>query len=234
MSDTIESLLLRRALGRARPEDYVSWAVDELCRDVDSASLRVLAGLSVRLDRDEIESYFRLSCRELGLTEVDEATPPLEIASMIQRAYAQRRINSDEAVEMMAQLYESFEYQEELLEPWHSMREELADGEGYSYPSAALASVEHAVRMEWSLLDRATRLNLPRGWMRWSRCADCLHVGATRVVAPSLVARFLATLRQQPTWTRAVCERCGSPELTNLGNPHARAAFLDDVESQAV
>jgi hypothetical protein len=232
MSDTTESLLLRRALGRACPEDYVSWAVDQLCREADSASLRVLAGLSVRFDRDEIEAYFRRSCGELGLVEVDEGTPPLEVARMVQRAYAGRRVSADEAVEMMAQIHSSHEYQEELLEPWYNMREELAWGDGYYYPSVKLASVEDAVRVEWSLLDRATQLGLPPGWMRLSRCADCAHVGATRVVEPSFVARVLARLRREPAWSRAACEKCGSGQLTNLCNPDARAAFLDEVESR--
>ena len=234
MSDTTESLLLRRALGRARPEDYVDWAVDQLCRDADGAGLRILAGLNVQFDRDEVEAYFRLSCGELGLVDVDEATPPLEIARMVQRAYAQRWISPDEAVGMVADIYESSEYQEELLEPWYSMREELAWGDGYFYPPAALASVEHAVGREWSLLDRASRLDLPRGWMRLSRCADCAHVGATRVVGPSVVSRILATLRQRAALSRAVCEKCGSHQLTSLGNPDARAAYLDQVESRMV
>jgi hypothetical protein len=139
MSDTTESLLLRRALSRARPEDYVNWAVEQLCRGADSPSLRILAGLSVRFDRDEVEVYFRLSCGELGLVDVDEATPPLEVARMVQRAYAERRVSPDEAVE-----------------------------------------------------------------------------------------------RRRPAWSRAVCEQCGSGQLTSLGNPDARAAFLDEMESSAV
>jgi hypothetical protein len=234
MCDPTELLFLRRALGRARPEDYVDWAVDQLCGGADGASLRVLAGLSMRFDRDDVEAYFRLSCRELGLVEIDEATPPLEIARMVQRAYTQRKISPDEAVVMLADIYESTEYQEELLEPWYSMREELACGNGYLYPPEALASIERAVRREWHLLDRASRLALPRGWMRLSRCADCAHVGAMRVVGPSVVSRVLATLRQRPALRRAACEKCGSDQLTSLCNPDARGAYLEHLESSVV
>jgi hypothetical protein len=232
ISDSTESLLLRRALGRACPEDYVDWAVDQLCRDIDGSNLRILAGLSVRFDRDDIESYFRLTCRDLGLVHFDTAVAPLAVARMIQRAHELGRICSEETVEMVAELYESSEYQEELLSPWYSMREELAWREGYFYSPAALESVDRAVSREWGLFDRATRLPLPDGWLRRSRCSACAHVGVSQVRGPSRVTRVLATLARRPALSRAVCERCRSERLTSLGDPDARSAYLDELESK--
>jgi len=231
--NTTESLLLRRALGRARPEDYVDWAVDQLGRDVDSPSLRILAGLNVRFDREDIDRYFRSSCDELGLRDLPEATPPLDVAAMIRRAYDQSRIRAEEAIDMLADVHETWEYQEPLLQPWHSMRQELSWRTGYSYPPAALESVERAVATEWSLLDRASRLTLPAGWMKLSRCEHCEHVGPLRPLNPSLLRRLLAALTQPASSHGARCEDCGSQQLTQLTHPDARAAYLDTVERRA-
>src|SRR5690349_5791010 len=64
-------LLLRRALGRAQPEDCVAWAVECLCRGLDGPNLRILAGLSIRLDRDDVERYFLLALEEVGLADAE-------------------------------------------------------------------------------------------------------------------------------------------------------------------
>lgn len=232
VSDSTESLLLRRALGRACPQDYVDWAIDQICRGIDSSNLRILAGLNLRFDRDEVESYFLLSCRDLGIVHTDDAVAPLDVAGLIRRFYEQGRISSDETIEMMAELYESSEYQEELLAPWYSMREELSCGDGYFYPTAALQSVEVAVRREWGLFDRASRLGLPLGWLRGSRCTDCAHVGVSQMKGPSLVARVLARLMPRPALSRAICKTCGSERLMSLGDPDARSAYFDQLESK--
>jgi hypothetical protein len=231
VADTTEFLLLRRVLGRARPEDYVDWAVHQLCRDVDSLSLRILAGLNVHFDRDEIESYFRRTCRDLGLTDVEAKPAPREIVRMIRRAHDQGQLRADDTIDMMADVYESSEYKEELLAPWYSMREELAWGEGYSYPPAALVTVERAINREWSLFDRAAKLDLPPGWLRRSRCEGCAHVGVSHVRGPSTLARVLAAVTGRQCWSRAVCEECGSDKLLSLSDPDARTAYFDELES---
>lgn len=232
VSDSTESLLLRRALGRAGPQDYVDWAIDQICRGIDSSNLRILAGLNLRFDRDEVEPYFLLSCRDLGMVHIDAAVAPLDVTQLIRRSYEQGRISSDETIEMMAELYESLEYHEELLAPWYSMREELSWGEGYLYPTVEFQSVEVAVRREWGLFDRACRLDLPLGWLRGSCCADCGHVGVSQVKGPSLVARVLARLMRRPELSRAICKTCGSERLMSLGDPDARSAYFDQLESK--
>jgi hypothetical protein len=50
----IEVLLVRRAPAQAQPEHYVEWAARRLTAGDDTASLRILAGLSSRWDREEI------------------------------------------------------------------------------------------------------------------------------------------------------------------------------------
>src|SRR5262245_18422550 len=124
MQDRTETLFLRRALGRARPDYYVDWALDQLCHGADGSNLRVLAGLSARFDRDEIERYFHLACRELGVTEVGPITSPLETVRLIRPAYDLGDVPPAEAVQLMANVYQSSEHPEELLAPWHDMLEE--------------------------------------------------------------------------------------------------------------
>lgn len=233
MDEGDESLLLRRALGRTRPEDYVSWAVDRLCRDDDTPSLRILAGLSTRLDRAEIEPYFLLACHELGLADTAASSSPLETAQMIRRAYDRGHVPPAEAVEMMAQVYESSGHQQELLAPWYSLREGLAWREPYYYPLSALASVEQAVAREWSLLDRALALKLPPGWMRLTYCVQCEHVGHPRSKEPSWVVVFWSALTGRPAVSATTCERCGSTNITSLNDPEARSLYLARLHGQA-
>lgn len=172
-----EVLLLRRALGRAQPEDYVDWAVECLCDDLDGANLRILAGLSIRFDRDDVERYFLRACGELGLGDLGDRPSPLATARLIRRAFDRGRIRAADVVEMMADAYNFSDRREELLAPWNDMLEEMGDGQGYSYPHFALESLDDAVRREWSLLDRALALTLPSGWLRQTRCRDCGYVG---------------------------------------------------------
>lgn len=204
LDDRTESLLLRRALGRAQPEDYVDWAVDRLSHDVDGPNLRILAGLNPRFDQDDIEHYFQLSCGEVGLTGVGP-TSPMDTARMIRRSYEHGRIAPAEAVELMADVYQASGYQEELLAPWYGMLEEMRWGEGYFYSPAALASVEGAVRREWLLLDRALALALPGGWLGLTHCTDCGHFGEALVKEPSLVATIWGKFTRRPVWAARVC-----------------------------
>lgn len=231
VGELTDVLLLRRALGRAQPEDYVDWAVECLSDGLDGSNLQILAGLSVRFDRDDVERYFLLARGELGLGDAGEKPSPLATARLIRRAFDRGRIPPAEAVEMMADVYKSSDYREELLAPWNDMFEEMGDGEGYFYPHSALEPLDDAVRREWSLLDRALALTLPSGWLHQTRCKDCGHIGEVRIREPSLAETIMATIRRRPAWRRSVCARCGSMMLTSLGDPDARSAYLDSVET---
>jgi len=229
MDQETESLLLRRSLGRASPEDYIAWAVERLCQDCDTPALRILAGLNSQLDQDEIEHYFLLTRTELGIDDAPSARSPFATVRMIRRAYDARRAVPTEVVDMMAQVYESSAYQEELLAPWHNMREALLWREEYYYPLAALASIQQAVDREWLLLDRALALTLPQGWLRLVRCTECHRVGPVRVREPSVIAALWATLRRRRALSVVECERCRSTKITSLSDPDARAAYLEHL-----
>ncbi|MGC4086821.1 MAG: hypothetical protein QM756_02770 [Polyangiaceae bacterium] len=228
-SDATELLLLRRALGRATLDDYVAWAVDQLARNVDGPNLRILAGLSTRFDRDEIERYFVLSCRELGLSVTNAAAPVLDVARLVRTAHERGSVTAKEALEMMVDVYySSGPENDELLAPWQAMRAALEWGEGSIY-SGALTPLDAAIRHEWTLLERASRLSLPPGWLEFSRCSDCGHVGDIHVELAPLGARLLGAFKQQPAGLRALCEQCGSQKLTTLRNPAAREAYFDSL-----
>jgi hypothetical protein len=234
MAPSTELLMLRRALGRALAEEYVDWAVAELCRGDDGPNLRILAGLSPRFERAEVEPCFLLACAELGLSASGADAPALETAGLIRRAFESGELDPHDAIDMMADLYRSGEYQEEVLGPWERMLDELTFGEGYSYPREKLEPLEAAVRREWSLLDRALALSLPRGWLRQTRCANCWHVGHVRLVQPSLFARVLGNIRGKPPRFQVLCERCGSDRQSTLDDPDARAAYFDRLERHRV
>jgi hypothetical protein len=231
VGELTDVLLLRRALGRAQPEDYVDWAAGCLSDGLDGPNLRILAGLSIRFDRDDVERYFLLARGELRLGDPDKKSSPLATARLIRRAFDCGRILPAEVVEMMADVYKASDRREELLAPWNDLFEEMGDGEGYFYPQSAVESLDGAVRREWSLLDRALALNLPSGWLSQTHCKDCGHIGEVCVREPSLAETIMAVIRRRPARRRSVCARCGSMMLTNLRDPDARAAYLDSLDT---
>jgi hypothetical protein len=227
-----EELLLHRALERARPEDYLAWAVEQLGQDVDTPSLRILAGLSPRFDREEVERYFLLTAHELGLSVIEANAPPLEIARRIRQSHDRGAIDAGETVEMMAEVHRTWEYREDLLAPWRDMHEELSGCDGFCYPTAKLVALDDAVRLEWSLFDRALALRLPDGWIRLAYCADCGHVGRGDVEWPGVVARFIGAMRGRPVGGRTLCGRCASGNIRALTDPDVRSAYFAQMERQ--
>jgi hypothetical protein len=156
--------------------------------------------------------------------------PALQTALLIRKTYERGDASAVEAVHMMADLYQSSDHSEELLAPWLSMSEEIDWKDGYFYPPAALASLDDAVRREWSLLDRAITLCPPRGWLRSARCVDCGHVGDLALQPASVVASIVAAMARRIPRQVAVCAKCGSARHRWLGDPDARSAYLDQLE----
>ncbi|HEY6562190.1 MAG TPA: hypothetical protein VI072_33210 [Polyangiaceae bacterium] len=120
---TTELLFLRRALGSAQPEDYVQWAIEQLGDGADGPNLRILAGLSTRFDRDEVEHYFKLACSELQFDAPRADMSPLEVAALVRRSYERGDSSAIEAIHMMADVYRTSGYSEPLLSPWLRARE---------------------------------------------------------------------------------------------------------------
>ena len=224
-----ELLLVRRALDEATPDDYVDWALDQIARDVGGPNLRILAGLHREFDRHEVERYFLLTCEELGI-RVGATPSVLHAAQMARSVYERGEITAHAAVDVMGGLYRMSNDEEELLEPWFNMREELGGGAGYFYPAGKLEPLDAAVRLEFSLLARALALSLPRGWLKKTRCADCWHDGKVQVVQPSLGGRVLGILTGTPVGIQALCTRCGSERQGTLRAPDARSAYFDSLE----
>jgi len=66
---TTAGLFFARAAHDSRVSDYAEWAISQLERDVDSPSLRILAGLDAHDNRFETDMYFRRTLRELQIAE---------------------------------------------------------------------------------------------------------------------------------------------------------------------
>lgn len=224
--------MLRRVLGYAQPEEYVEWAVDLLCADTDGANLRILAGLNARIDRADVEEYFLLTCKDLGLqpTSVNDADP-LPTARLVHEAFSRGDVTAADAIRMIADLYRRSEYRETLLSSWWRMREQVDRGEGHSGSPEAPAALDDAVRGEWSLLERCLAAQLPSGWNLQSWCNDCNHLGELTLVQPTLADRFLRLVGLRSATSGIVCARCGSRRHRSLRERDVLLEYLDHVES---
>jgi lipoprotein-releasing system ATP-binding protein len=67
VEDEFVKLRARDCFGRAKDEDFIAWAGKALEAGLDTKSLRILAGLNLPRERDEIEPYFRKAVAELEL-----------------------------------------------------------------------------------------------------------------------------------------------------------------------
>lgn len=224
--------MLLRALGYAQPEEYIEWAVDLLCADTDGANLRILAGLNARIDRADVEEYFLLTCKDLGLQPISvNAAAPLPTARLICEAFSRGDVTAAKAICMMADLSHKSEYREPLLSRWRWMRQELDAGKGDSGSPEAPEALDDAVRRECSLLERCLAAKLPTDWILQSWCSDCNHLGELTLVQPTLVDRFLRLVGLRSAILGIVCAGCGSRRHRSLRERDVLLEYLDHVEN---
>jgi hypothetical protein len=220
-----------RALGCARAEDYVAWATERLAESLDSPSLRILAGLNVRLEADEVEAYFVRASEELGLKHEPPDSSPLETARLVRRAHEQQRLPAMTVVEIMSNVYASAG--EPWFAPWFRMRAALEDTApralGSAYPPSALEPLEDAVRREWELLERAKKLVPPERFLLFSRCCDCGHYGERVLSRAPLLARIKSVFTGGARY-RDACSACGSERARSLMDPAVRADYFAALE----
>lgn len=236
---TTLSLLLNRSMGFALPEDYVQWAMERLCEGLDSPSLRILAGLNTRFERDEVEPYFKKSCKELEIEMPASGVEPRKTAELVKRAYDLGDISAEDALRLLAALYQESDYSDPLLAVWYGIEEELSllgsGHEGYFYPTEALDCLEEVLEREWLLFTRALRLKLPQGFGRFIRCDRCGHIGESRLKHRTLTAKLKAMLPwsrpKPPMWNS--CRACGSYHYHSMTDPKVRDAYFNQLESQS-
>jgi len=238
-----ELLFLRRCLGETTAEDYVQWAVEQLCRDADTPSLRLLAGLNLTFERDEVEGFFLKSCSELELTAPKLDASVGETAAHLHAAYARGDLSARSLITALARLAHSFETHvsaddardRRALEFWIDMGAQLRSSEtdngagGDRYPTAALGRLDEAVQREWHLFERARRLELPPNFRHFVTCLSCGHTGPSGFRNPSFLRRVL----QRSPLVRTACTACGSMELARMTDPRVRSEYLAKLECAA-
>ena len=232
-----DTLLLHRSLGAALPQDYIDWAVDQLASGVDTPNIRILAGLSAKLDTEEIESYFRKVCLELGIDAPLKTAHFNGTVRLIRRAYDCREISASDAIDRMYDLYIESDFGDSLLSIWDNIIEELAlkgsgDG-GYFYPPDLLDSPGRLFITEFSLLERALNLKLPKDFMHYIQCSRCNHIGESVLKHRSWWDKLAAKLSFNKTpalWH--TCARCGSFEYACMWDPAVRDFYFSKLEKE--
>lgn len=235
---TTDTLLLKRVLGSAQPEDYVQWAVDLLCEGVNSYHLRILAGLDLRFEREEVEHYFMKTCTDLNIEAAPEDVGPRLAAGLVRKTYDQGAVSAQTALRMMADLYKISEYSDSLLAIWYEIDEELSlrgsGHEGCFYPPEALDSLDETFDREWALFERAAALSLPERFFQYIRCDKCGHIGEAKFSHKTFWDRCrakFAFFRSKPAlW--AACRACGSHDYRTMADPRVRDDYFQRVESE--
>jgi len=229
-------LLLNRSLGFAAPEDYVTWAVERLCDGDDGQALCILAGLNLTFDRDEVERYFQQSCEELGIDVPAQPDIPRNAAVFVWQGYEQRELSSETALDMMAALYSQSEYSDPLLAIWFYIQENLSlRGSGYEgcfYPPESLDDLDALFEREWHLYRRAAALDLPNGFLSYTQCLACGHVGEPSWKQRSLLDGIKARLSDRKPARWASCPACGSFDYRGMTDPKVRDDYFTKIEGE--
>lgn len=235
---TTDILFLRRCLGETTGEDYIVWAVEQLCGADDTPSLRILAGLNPALDRDEIEEFFLKACSELNLEAPKLDSSIGDRAVQLHAAYARGDLSARALVRVVAGLVRSPDNHSSVEEArdrmalafWMDMEGELAlagtDYEGTLYPVTLLSRLDDAVRREWELFEHARRINLPPNFRYYVMCVSCGHVGSPGWRNPS----FLRVILQQSPLVRTACSACGSTQCRSMSEPEVRSEYFARLE----
>ncbi|EAZ90260.1 hypothetical protein CY0110_04593 [Crocosphaera chwakensis CCY0110] len=220
-----ETLLLNRALNCAMAEDYIEWAVERLCEGVDTPNLRILAGLNPKLEKDEIESYFRYTCKELNIDSFPRLDEPLTMAGRIKRAYELDELSAETVVYMMDQVYTK--YYEPLLFVWSLIVEELSlkgtGHEGCFYPLEEFDSLDAVVQTEFSLFMRACFLDLPKEFEQFIQCDRCGYIGQ------SILSKKDHVSSQKMYWH--LCRQCSYHKYHSMSDPKVRDIYFKRFEA---
>lgn len=235
---TTEQLLLDRALGVARAEDYIDWAVDRMAKGADTPNLRILAGLSPRFDRHDVEYYFKRACYDLDL-EPPSVNSPRAAARITCQLFRKGTFSPAEAVRRIDRLYRPLaDSSDAWLAPWFYLAEDLSLlGSGYGtafFASEVVENLEETVTQECRILDLAHALTEPAARVyddvvsRWVRCEECGTVGDPQLRRRSLVWQLEARLRGGlPNLEWPHCRACGSREVSRAGlDPDVREEWL--------
>jgi hypothetical protein len=228
-----ETLLLHRASGAAMAEDYVGWAVESLSSGLDSPSLRILAGLNLRFDQDEVEQYFVSSAAELGIQLLEPGVR--NGALLIKRKYDRNEISAETAIEMLAKLYQASDYSDVLLAIWWDIAEELSHrGSGYEgvyYPPELLSSLTTVFEREWALFERASLLSVDPDFCHFVLCR-CGYIGKPLMKRHSRFERILRRLRgKRFHYVYNVCPQCAAKELRSFQHPDVRERYFSTLET---
>jgi hypothetical protein len=233
---SIDYLLLIRSMGSATAENYVNWAVDCLAEGLDTPSLRILAGLSPRVEYDEIEPFFQKTCQELNIDITSQVDKPRQSANLVKQAYDLGEMSAEEALQIMVFLFKKSNYSDPLLAVWFCIDEELdLKGSGYEgsfYFLDEFDSLDEVCKSEWPLFERGSHLNLPNDFYRFIKCDHCGYFGEPKLNRKSLASGVISRIRglkpKPLLWNTCAC--CGSCDYQNMIHPQVRAAYFNQME----
>ncbi|MFK5922628.1 MAG: hypothetical protein QM496_10645 [Verrucomicrobiota bacterium] len=233
-----DTLMLKRSLGSAFSSLYVDWAVERLCEGSDTPSLRILAGLNPKFESEEIESYFRNSCKELKIECVNEVVEAQQSAGLVQRSYECGETAAEEALHMLARIYADTGYSDPLLAVFSDIEEELSfkgtDHEEIFYPPDDLQDLDAALKTEFALMADGLRLDLPKEFCSFTRCEDCSYIGKSRFRHKTLWDKLKGLIPglypRPPLWH--TCFKCGSFDYKIMMDPEVRNDYYNRLKSE--
>ena len=95
-------------------EELVAWAVDAIVFGCDSKSLRLLAGLQVPFDREEVDRLFKAVLKDLQIEDLpSEQHIPIFIASTL-KAMLNKEFSRKEALQRLSDLYQQLNFDRQL------------------------------------------------------------------------------------------------------------------------
>lgn len=231
-----ETLVGKRAVGKAHVADYSTWAESLLHEGEQPESVAVLAGLGVDkyTDTQELERYFQKAVKELGLSLPAEELAKSWYAVEICRKMVGGDLDLYEGIAVLQAFHEvgddfsEFKIWDELSEDLWLLEE---GGYGCVFNSELTAgnSEEFILAVAKQFIELCD-MRLPKGFYAMSVCDDCGNIGlsVSECEELSLLSKLLDKIRNRSSVTcRAVCSTCRSVSVRSMSDYKVRELYLN-------
>lgn len=101
IKDGLKILLIRRWAQDASDQEFTEWAVKALEYNLDSPSLRILAGLNLPADREDIPQYFEATLHELSIPQLSQDGMIMDYFHYICKAIVNGAISPDQGIHLI-------------------------------------------------------------------------------------------------------------------------------------
>jgi hypothetical protein len=231
------TLMAKRALGRAQTKDFSDWAENLLAQGCDAENVAILAGFGLEHSPDshEIELYFKKCVDELGLVLLEDRVAIFNYVRELAGNINAGIIHPRTGLESLKNFWVATDDDEPLYRIWDELAEDicaLGDYDGYYLWNTGLLEEnvdEFIVKVARQFLQLCDS-NLPEDFFSLCACSDCGHIGKAQLIRtdlPWLPEKLFKLIYRKAPVFKWVCGHCLHPQIKNMFDYEGRKLYLE-------